>query len=822
MNLKHLAFLTVFIIHSFTGYSQHDPDKEILVFLTDGVTQQLVAVEGKKYNAAKIIKEELKLSLNSMGIVDSLIEVALPEYKTDTSNISGKLQVVQEPDMSRLYRIKVTENKNRKELIDKLNKLPEVLYAEINVRNRPAGDPIDVDFPQQWALKNTTNPGADIHAIGAWDIYKGNANNIIAIIDGGIPSGITDLAPKISDGDTGYGWDGHGGHVAGIAAAVTNNSLKYNSIAGVDWYAKVHPQRVDNGDAVSDYKAIIDAVNYSPNVHVLNHSWSMEDGDGNPVYSITVRQAIAYAYKKNRINIAASGNYQDTHPNATWYPVGYDNVMAVGATTSSDRILPLSSQGNYIDVSAPGDNIKSFYFNNTYSFSGTSQASPHVAGIASLLKGYNMNLANDDIENLIELSADDIENVGFDYASGFGRVNAERALQFLRTPYTFSQLSANSGTVYSTSRKEGVDFLGAPGLVTAAYWVKRIEVRKNVTFPKTYSRIIGVWGRGAAASSGWNGANPNFGEGYCRVVPGTLTNSGVTLATFVYQIWDTGGSYLGYFPASPASVRFSYTILAEPGISGPDNLCSSNATYTLVDAPSGQAITWSLSSNLQLISSLSNSITVKPLSGGPGWIKANLGSYSTEKELWVGIPYPPTSITNFCCNGMGFISDKSYIFSVDVKGATQFDWIVEGGSILYGQGTNSITVLTSKPIGQGISFNVSVRAGNNCGWSAYLQRGGYIPPVSGNQMFSVYPNPANSEIYITVSDTKSDFSNSNNDDIAVTKVMITDANGNLKYLQDFVQSQKTVKINVSGIQRGAYIITISNDSIKESHSLVIE
>jgi hypothetical protein len=822
MNLKNLTVLSIFIIQSVIGYSQNNPDHEILVYFADGITQATVTANGKSLTKLNI-SDKLKKSLNKIGIADSSITMALPGYKrADTLKAFNIKEVCTEPDMSKLYRIKVQKDKNRKVLIEELEKLPEILYAEVNGRTRPAGDPIDVDFPNQWALKNTTNPGNDIHAIGAWDIYKGNPNNIIAIIDGGIPSGIADLDPKISGGDTGYGWDGHGGHVAGIAAAVTNNGLKRASIAGVDWYAKIHPQRVDIGDLAANYQAIVDAVNYSPNVHVLNHSYSIYDSDGNPIYSITVRQAIAYAYKKNRTNVAASGNDQSTHPYVRWYPAGYDKVIAVGATTSSDRVWPSSSQGDYIDVAAPGNNIISFYYNNTFSFSGTSQASPHVAGIASLLKGFNPNLANDDIENIIELSADDIESAGFDYATGFGRVNAERALQFLGPPYTFTQLASSSGFIYSTSSKQSILFLGASGLASAYYFGKLIEVRKNVTFPKTYSRILGVWGRGNS-TSGWSIANPNYGEGYCSIVPGTLTNSGATLRTYVYELWNTAGGYCGYFPTSPTSVNFAYTILAAPGISGPYVLCSSNVTYSILDVPAGQSVIWNYSSNLQQIATSSNSITLKPISGGSSWIRATIGSYTTENQLWSGIPFTPTSISNFCCNGMGFKTETAYVFSTSMPGATQYDWIVSGGVILYGQGTNSITVLTSQAPSGGISFDVSVRAGNTCGWSGYLQRGGFVAPFIGTALFSVYPNPTSSEVTISVSDLNSlSDAYSNYENISISNIVIIDPFGNMKKKIKTGSDQKAVTINISDLPKGIYMVKIGYGLKEESHKLLIE
>ncbi len=76
-----------------------------------------------------------------------------------------------------------------------------------------------------------------------------------------------DLNDKISGGDTGFGWDGHGIHVSGIAAAESNNA---QGVSGVDWNARIHAQRIDNAaDDVDTYNAIVDAVNFSPTCKFL-------------------------------------------------------------------------------------------------------------------------------------------------------------------------------------------------------------------------------------------------------------------------------------------------------------------------------------------------------------------------------------------------------------------------------------------------------------------------------------------------------------------------------------------------------------------------
>jgi thermitase len=702
--------------------------------------------------------------------------------------------------------------------LGKLRSLPDVLYAESNGQitlNIQTNDPL---YGDQWGLNNF-NKYADIDAVKAWEIYKGNPNNIIAIIDQGVDKTQPDLKNKIAGGDNGYNTtENHGTFMAGIAAAETNNST---GMAGVDWYAKIHSQKI-TGEYSSMAQGIIDAVNYSPYVYVINCSWTIGDKDHPSENSGTVRSAFAYAYKSNRTSVVCMGNHQLTHPNVVAFPAGYSNVIAVGATDNTDEVWEESAQGNHIDVCAPGVGIVSIGNNNPKN--GTSCAAAFVSGLASLLKGFNNSLANDDIENIIKLGADDQETPGFDPITGYGRINANNSLKYLQSPYSLSQWSETGGTIANSTSEYKMVFMGVTGLSDGVYFVKKYEVRKTITFSKGFYKIEGVWGRGAF-TKGFNSANPNMGEGYCEIVPGTLTNTGVTLSTYIYQVWTINRSYLGYYPKAPSNVVYEYSVLGiSPTITGPSTVCSSGTSYTIGDVPEGQTVTWNFSPNLQKVSSGTNIITLKCIGVGVGWVSTTIGSYTTpQKPIWASVPFTPTSIFNFCCNGMGFLSNKIYNFIVDATGASQYNWIVNGGTIISGQGTNSITVLTSNAPSGGISFDVSVRLGNDCGWSSYLQRAGYVAPIIGASIFSIYPNPTSSEVTISASDATS-ISNSisNKEDISITGIKITDSYGNIKEIQKYVSGQKSVKLDVSGLQKGIYIIIINHGLKEESHNLVIQ
>ena len=130
--------------------------------------------------------------------------------------------------------------------------------------------------------------------------------------------------------------------------------------------------------------------------------------------------------------VAAAGN---TGRNTYHYPAAHPNAIAVAATDASDNRAGFSTYGDFVDVAAPGVSVLSTLVNGGYGgMSGTSMASPHVAGLAGLLFSLNPQLTNAQVRELIEKNVDDRGATGWDIYYGSGRINARKALAAVAPP----------------------------------------------------------------------------------------------------------------------------------------------------------------------------------------------------------------------------------------------------------------------------------------------------------------------------------------------------------------------------------------------------
>ena len=310
----------------------------------------------------------------------------------------------------------------------------------------------------QWGLHK-------IDAHFGWDIETGNGEVVVAVIDSGVDLDHRDLQENIwhnpDEEETGtdtagngyvddlWGWnfvdndndpnpdsahiadgEGHGTHVAGIAGATGENE-----VVGVSWTNKIMALRALAYDSVNisgNTADIAEAINYAADngAHIINLSL------GGDEHASSLELAVDFAYDAGCVLVAATGN---SGREAVAYPAKYDNVIAVGATDSNDNRASFSTYGEELDLMAPGVDIRSTYpGDSTYEDSGTSMATPFVAGLASLMVSYYQQegtswdpaaIKDILIMNTIGLNGDGYPD--WDLETGYGRINNYYVMNFL-------------------------------------------------------------------------------------------------------------------------------------------------------------------------------------------------------------------------------------------------------------------------------------------------------------------------------------------------------------------------------------------------------
>jgi len=274
-----------------------------------------------------------------------------------------------------------------------------------------------------------------VQAPQAWDVTTGSPYVSVAILDTGIDLSHPDLWGKIvasvnfSSSTTGSDMYGHGTHVAGIVAAATNNGV---GVAGIGYNSSLINVKVLGDDGSGSYAAVANGIIWAADhgARVINMSL------GGTMYSATLESAVNYAWSKGVVVVAAAGNNSST---AQFYPAAYSNTIAVAATNADDTLASFSSRGDWVDVSAPGVSIFStvptgscpLCASSGYRYaSGTSMASPFVAGLAALVitRVSDVNgseTVNDETRACLQVSADPLSATG----AGSGRINALAAVK---------------------------------------------------------------------------------------------------------------------------------------------------------------------------------------------------------------------------------------------------------------------------------------------------------------------------------------------------------------------------------------------------------
>ncbi len=332
-----------------------------------------------------------------------------------------------------------------------------VLYAEpdgiICIESFTTNDPL---FGEQWGMNNTGQNGGtagfDINALAAWSINQGTGV-VVAVLDTGVDYTHPDLAGNMwtnVNGHHGYDFynndndpfddNGHGTHCSGIIAATGNNST---GVVGVAWQASIMAVKCMsaagtnpygfNSDLHSSIEYVIARRQDGVNVRVMSISL------GTLEISSLVRNSIRSAATNGILVVAASGNSgYDLDDWGGWkyrYPAAYDeeNVISVAAMDRNGNMPDWSNHGiTLVDISAPGEDILSTIPGGNYGTkSGTSMATPHVAGVAALLFSHDPTLSISRARRILFESASPlVAPIGGRTATD-GCVNAAGALEML-------------------------------------------------------------------------------------------------------------------------------------------------------------------------------------------------------------------------------------------------------------------------------------------------------------------------------------------------------------------------------------------------------
>ncbi len=432
-----LPFLLCFHISLFTGQTIYPDymDGRLYVKMNSGLLGQAISANPRNIPVSKL--ECLGKLASKYGIT----KASRPFY-----------QASDDPTLPYVIKIEFLKAADVNALIKDLEMVRGVGYAEKVPLMKTDVLPNDPVFPAQLTQINAAN---------AWGVFNGNSNITVAIVDNAVMWTHQDLVANtytntgeiagnaIDDDQNGYiddvnGWDvadndnnaiptntlmDHGTHCAGIAGARTDNA---SGIASIGWNIKIIPVKATaNGSSTTSiddgYAGIIYAA--KAKARIISCSWG---GSG---FSSTEQNVINYAWIKGCLIIAAAGNNSTTTPN---YPGAYANVYCVASVGSTEAKSGFSNFGSWVDIAAPGESIYSTLpsaTTGTFGYkSGTSMATPLVAGLAGLMLSNCPFMTQSDVINCISSTAVNIYTVSANatYSTGLqlgaGRIEAFLAM----------------------------------------------------------------------------------------------------------------------------------------------------------------------------------------------------------------------------------------------------------------------------------------------------------------------------------------------------------------------------------------------------------
>jgi thermitase len=645
-----------------------------LILVTTGISFGAQPVRGAEYKPDEII---IKYRQGKDGASDAL-------HQQHGSQGIRKFKAYG------LEQVKIRPGQSVQDAIRVFESDPDVAYAEPNYIVHTMVIPADTYESQLWGMDKISAPAA-------WDISTGSQTVIIGTIDTGVDYTHPDLSPNIwtsADGSS-HGYNaithvndpmddnGHGTHVAGTIGAVGNNGI---GVVGVNWNVKIMACKFLDAKGSGYIADAIECMNYfgaqkaaGVNIIATNNSWG---GGG---YSQALYDAINA--KPDILFIAAAGNSGTNNDVTASYPANYDlpNVVAVAATDSADALASWSQYGRRtVDIGAPGVNIYSTLPHNSYAnYSGTSMATPHVTGLAGLIKAKYTDANWQTIKNRILSTGDNVSSLTAKTLTG-KRINANNAL---------TCTSTNSSVLAAIQYPKTIT-VGKPATLSA------LSINCGSSSGPVYVELLG----GERITLVDDGTAPDQAAGD-GVFTGTYFPPR-SIETFVFSSpigTETIGNPLAPLAVSTASlasgtvwVAYKQTLAATGGV----------APYT-----------WSTSGPLPAGLSLSSTgvISGTPTTAGNASFSVTVTDYkgaTAARSLTITIAAPAPTLTITTTSLPVATRNGAYSTTLAATGGTApYSWSISSNSLPRGLSLGSSTgVISGTPTRTGTStFTVSVR-----------------------------------------------------------------------------------------------------------------
>lgn len=398
-------------------------------------SNNVINPEYTNFNDIDVVEKQLTIGYSDPSSLQNIVKELKGEIVQDFPAI--KVAVVNiESGVEKTFELINKKSFNGIRYIEPVYKT-ELIQPEISDDFDIASISQDTLVDHQWALNI-------LNATEAWN-YATGEGVVVAVIDTGVDCGHPDLMSQtvpgydtytgniIMPGDDYSGPDSHGTHVAGIISAKKDNN---EGIVGLAYDSKIMPIRVlfeGSGSTLNVALGILWAAEHGADV--INMSL------GGAGFSKMLDEITSYAIENGVTVVSSSGN--DHTDQYYQHPGNIPGVIAVGATDVNDDIVYFSNRGDYLSVGAPGLAILSTVPRNFTNapwpdggvnglpyayYQGTSMAAPYVAAAAALVKEAYPEASPYQIRKLLEGSAKDIEESGYDTAAGYGRIDPLAAL----------------------------------------------------------------------------------------------------------------------------------------------------------------------------------------------------------------------------------------------------------------------------------------------------------------------------------------------------------------------------------------------------------